>query len=324
MLMAENSNVTNREILKEGLPWYWWFHGVSAVTSVLGNLLVIFLILTRSSLRTTPNWFVLSLAVADFLVGAVVFPLRLVFEVVFQNRPTSNYFVNVVDYFLLKASMTNLCVLTLNRYLSIMYPLKHVYLKKKYNVIKLILTAWFIAFLFPLIFLLLNLFVKDALIKRYYIMFLLIFLEIVPCVALTLAYLHIIYFARRQREQIKKQKSQLKHNYPTRRVKERYKKNKTMIRVLGGVIGFFVLSYLVDISRVWLKYIDLNEATNTSLLSKISFLLLYANSAVNVFFYGLFKKDFRAEIWKMFCELFSRGKDPSRSFFSAEKKTTKL
>lgn len=321
--MADHLNGTN-EVLHKGLTWYWWFHGVTAVTTIIGNLFVIVLILNCPSLRTAQNWFVLSLALADFLVGAVIFPLRLVFEVFMKNRPTSNYFINFVEYFLLKSSMTNLCTLTLDRYLSIIYPLKHVFLKKKSSVIKVIVTAWCTAFFFPFVFLLLNLFETDTSIKRYYVIFLLIVLEILPCVVLSLAYLHIIYFSRRQWAQIKKQKIQLQHNYPRKRATEKCTRNNTMIRVLGGVIGFFVASYSVDICRVWQKYINLNEDTNRTLLSKISFLLLYANSAVNVFFYGIFKKDFRTEISKIFPEVLSRGKNPSRLLFSAVKKTTQL
>ena len=44
------------------------------VIVIIGNGLVIYLITTRRKLRTKTNWFVLSLAVADFGVGAIYFP----------------------------------------------------------------------------------------------------------------------------------------------------------------------------------------------------------------------------------------------------------
>ena len=50
----------------------WWYNilgWILAVVAVVGNGLVIFLITTKQRLHTTANWFILSLAVADFGVG---------------------------------------------------------------------------------------------------------------------------------------------------------------------------------------------------------------------------------------------------------------
>jgi hypothetical protein len=74
-----------------------------------------------------------------------------------------------------------------------------------------------------------------------------------------------------------------------------------MTRVLGGVnfIGFFLTSHIVFVYRAWLKYVS-TPPTVDDTLNKIVFSLMYANSAINVFFYGFFKKDFRSEITKLF------------------------
>ena len=54
--------------------WFWiigWFLTVLAVT---GNALVIWLVTTKRRLRTTANFFIVSLAIADFCIGLFSFP----------------------------------------------------------------------------------------------------------------------------------------------------------------------------------------------------------------------------------------------------------
>lgn len=308
--MTNFSNLSNYgDDSSDGLSSFWWIlRGVIATITVLGNLLVILLILTQSSLRKTQNWFVLSLGVADFLVGAVLFPLHFVFEVLYHHRPNADHFVNFTHDFILYASMTNLCSLTLDRYLSIIHPMKHMFLKKKRNIVKTIATAWMLAFMFSFGDFIIHMCVKrtDTIAKGYHIFLLLSFIAF-PCVSLPVAYFRILYFVRLHQSRIKTQTIQLQHNYNLSKETERNKKNKRMIQVLGGIIGFFVISYLVLIYRAWLRYV-LAVSSIDMTLSKVSFLILHSNSAINVFFYGIFKKDFRDAIGNLFCIYFHRGK----------------
>lgn len=53
---------------------------VVIVVTVIGNTLVILAVLTTRRLRTVTNCFVMSLAVADWLVGILVMPTSLVYQ----------------------------------------------------------------------------------------------------------------------------------------------------------------------------------------------------------------------------------------------------
>ena len=53
--------------MKAGI-WYWALGGILSVSTVLGNSLVIYLIISRKRLHKTVNWFLFSLAVADLCV----------------------------------------------------------------------------------------------------------------------------------------------------------------------------------------------------------------------------------------------------------------
>ena len=54
--------------------WFQILGWPLTVIIIIGNGLVIYLITTRRKLRTKTNWFVLSLAVADFAFGLICFP----------------------------------------------------------------------------------------------------------------------------------------------------------------------------------------------------------------------------------------------------------
>jgi len=51
---------------------------IIAVTSVVGNFMVIWTIIRHRHMRTVTNYYILNLAVADFLVALVVMPLKLI------------------------------------------------------------------------------------------------------------------------------------------------------------------------------------------------------------------------------------------------------
>ena len=110
--------------------WPLWFQITSwllTVIIIIGNGLVIYLITTRRKLRTKTNWFVLSLAVADFGFGATYFP-RL--SVCWISDETCVNYVIIIAYsigiFFMFASVMNLCVLTLDHYLAIVKPMRYI------------------------------------------------------------------------------------------------------------------------------------------------------------------------------------------------------
>lgn len=55
--------------------------GFLIIGTIIGNMFVIFAILTDRNLRTVGNYLILSLAIADFLVAIIVMPIGAVYEV---------------------------------------------------------------------------------------------------------------------------------------------------------------------------------------------------------------------------------------------------
>lgn len=98
---------------------------------VVGNMLVIIAIATEKALKNIQNWFIASLAVADFFLGLLIMPFSLANEImgywIFGYWWCDIY--SAMDVLLCTASIMNLCLISLDRYWSITQAVE--YLKKR-------------------------------------------------------------------------------------------------------------------------------------------------------------------------------------------------
>lgn len=101
------------------------------IVIVVGNMLVIIAIATEKALKNIQNWFIASLAVADFFLGLVIMPFSLANEImgywIFGYWWCDIY--SAMDVLLCTASIMNLCLISLDRYWSITQAVD--YLKKR-------------------------------------------------------------------------------------------------------------------------------------------------------------------------------------------------
>jgi len=97
------------------------------VIALAGNLLVIVAVVTDRNLRRTSNYFIVSLALADALVAAVVMTFAIVNDVlgrwVFGAR-TCRVWMSA-DVMCSTASILNLCAISLDRYIHVRSPLHY-------------------------------------------------------------------------------------------------------------------------------------------------------------------------------------------------------
>ncbi|KAJ8684372.1 hypothetical protein QAD02_020164 [Eretmocerus hayati] len=97
------------------------FVTILMIVIVVGNMLVIIAIATEKALKNIQNWFIASLAVADFFLGLVIMPFSLANEIM-------GYWIfgywwcdvhSAMDVLLCTASIMNLCLISLDRFWSI-------------------------------------------------------------------------------------------------------------------------------------------------------------------------------------------------------------
>ncbi|TRZ21250.1 hypothetical protein HGM15179_005776 [Zosterops borbonicus] len=114
-----------------------------------GNGLVCLSVCTERALKTTTNYFIVSLAVADLLLALLVLPLYVYSE--FQGGVWSLSTVlcdalMTMDVMLCTASIFNLCAISVDRFIAVQIPLN--YNRRQIDLRQLILisTTWIFAF----------------------------------------------------------------------------------------------------------------------------------------------------------------------------------
>ncbi|KAK6469521.1 alpha-1A adrenergic receptor-like [Huso huso] len=100
---------------------------VFIVFGILGNILVILSVVCHRHLQTVTHYFIVNLAVADLLLSSVVLPFSATFEIL-GRWVFGRIFCNIwaaVDVLCCTASIMSLCVISVDRYVGVSYPLRY-------------------------------------------------------------------------------------------------------------------------------------------------------------------------------------------------------
>ncbi|XP_052797706.1 octopamine receptor-like [Mya arenaria] len=117
---------------------------ILAILTVAGNIFVIHAVFTNRALRIVPNFFIVSLAVADLLVAILVMPFHI------STNITGAWIYGGVlcqiwltsDVFLCTASILNLCIIALDRYWAIHDPIRYAQKRTVKRVLVMIAISW--------------------------------------------------------------------------------------------------------------------------------------------------------------------------------------
>lgn len=114
---------------------------------VVGNMLVIIAIATEKSLKNIQNWFIASLAVADFFLGLVIMPFSLANELmgywIFGSWWCDIH--SAMDVLLCTASINNLCLISLDRYWSITKAVEYLKTRTPMRAAIMIAAVWIVS-----------------------------------------------------------------------------------------------------------------------------------------------------------------------------------
>ncbi|XP_066571122.1 trace amine-associated receptor 9-like [Amia ocellicauda] len=278
----------------------------SVLITVGGNLVVIISISHFKQLHSPNNLLVLSLAIADFLLGLFVLPFSMIrsVETCWYMGPLFCKLHTSVDILLCTTSVFHLCFIAIDRYYAVCEPLRYA------NKITIRVSRIFITFgwVFPAIYSFGIIYTKsndrgleelDAILsceggcflffnKLWAILNAVIFYA--PCFGMIGIYARILTVARNQAKLIHTVKDRTFSLEETRRKAQRNREQKAA-KTLGIVMGVFLvcwLPYIIDtMIDVYVKFV-----TPAAVYDGIIW-LVYINSAFNPLIYAFFYPWFR-------------------------------
>lgn len=283
--------------------WYWVISFIIVTLTIVGNGTVIFLIITRRCLDITNNYFILSLATADISTGIFVIPsMYLCEQLKTCNFQIAYVFINTIFF----ASVANVCSMTLDRYISIVIPLKYFMYMTKKRVMTIICLSWVIPFIVNVIPLTYS--KADPAIeleaKRIYDPIQIVVFVILPIVLMLIVYARIYVIAKKIARQTNQTQNQLRYNdsnsnnSPERTKKERREKRNRegSVAVIGAVIILFALCWALAVYNFTCTVFKICKAPYDSFIT--ARLLIHLNSSINPIVYAVLKKDIRRELRK--------------------------
>lgn len=130
---------------------------VFVAVTVLGNCLVIVAVIREPALRTITNYFIVSLAIADLLMGGVVMPFAVASHVTREHWLFGQSWCDLwhaFDVLSSTASILNLCMIAVERYWAVENPMRYPARVTRRRCLLMISAVWLCSCLisFPAIF----------------------------------------------------------------------------------------------------------------------------------------------------------------------------
>ena len=117
------------------------------IATIAGNVLVVTAVVIEHSLRHLTNYFIVSLATADLLIGITVLPFSATYEILgyWAFGPHICVMWCAIDVLCCTASILNLVAISVDRYLAISKPMLYPHLNTPKRVAGTILFVWLLA-----------------------------------------------------------------------------------------------------------------------------------------------------------------------------------
>ena len=281
--------------------WFWILGWFFTVLALLGNGLVVFLVISkRSLLHTTTNWFIVSLAVADFFAALAFLPPRYI----------SNFYYNIdlshaglwykICFTFMYCSTTNLCVLTVDRYIAVVMPLKYASFRETKTSVRLICVAWSTALIFFTL--------PASLSYRGNETFTLVFetnrvfmFQVFPSIFFALVTCRLILIAKKLSRKCATIEAQVRYNYASQQtaaIRNVFRPERKAAVMTILIITLFNITYAAGTYFCYCFIVKTCVVPAT--MVKIIYLLFIINVTANPIVYAFFKKDIKKNLLELF------------------------
>lgn len=261
-----------------------------AIAITLANGLVFALFYRRKSLRTSSNYLLLGLAVCDFLTGAINIPYFIVFsfEVVPQAiQKDYSYWLYILHTLMSVSAAYHILVITAEKYLAIVRPLKH-YLVTKKMALKVLAGIWITSASIAVI----PLLWKNSQSRVYFI----VHSSVCLLVVFVLPYAFMIYAYIVMFKAITSKRRPSSTHRDTSRLHKKSIHDQKCILVFAVMAAVFALCWLPYFTIALLLNIEIHLKSNNSKptlkTTKVLAFVRYMTSIINPLLYTFFKRDF--------------------------------
>ena len=277
-----------------------WF---LTVVCILGNGAVILIITRTPALRSTAGGvFVLSLAVADFGVGLLYFPVTYICENFSCNFYAERIFITFSSFYLY-ATRFNLFALTVDRYASIEFPLRYTMFSTKKRIYLVVVTAWLVAvvvtftdsipsYIAPEIQAHVGGFLAWSIVHA-------VVFNLIPSIILFVTTARLMLVVKRLRRQTSAIIAQLSFNKMSCDVTvNRRSREFDYAKVVVVLVSIFAAVFLTEMTANICLLLKISLCNSDPFDSGL-YILNLINSSANPFVYVLLKKDIRSEFRKV-------------------------
>ncbi|XP_064159392.1 trace amine-associated receptor 13c-like [Anguilla rostrata] len=278
---------------------------VVVTVTVCGNLLVIISICHFKNLQTPTNFLLLSLAMADFLVGVIVMPLY--FTIMIDPKRCFGTVVctifNIATFHLTCVSIYNVSLIAVDRCLALSNPF-HYSMKMTVNLtLKIVTILWMCSLIYNLVLLYFNVNITNmkvnitcsecvVIVNKVWAIvdFILVFL--IPCSMIIVIYLKIFAIAKRHASKIRSVRKCQKTNIGS------VVSEKKAAKTLGVLVAVFLLCLVPFYVSAFLDGYISNRSVQLAV--SVTLTILYLNSSINPIIYALFYPWFQRSVKLIF------------------------
>ncbi|XP_035279756.1 trace amine-associated receptor 13c-like [Anguilla anguilla] len=273
--------------------------------TVCGNLLVIVSICHFKQLHTPTNILLLSLAVADFLVGVTGMPFHFIswldphwcLETIYCTL------FNIASFYMTCVSIYNVALIAVDRYFALSNPFLYCTKMTVNLTLRMLYILWLSSLIYNVLFIYINGNISEitgnvtcteciVTANEFWTIFDFVIVFIVPCVTIIIMYLNVFAIARKHAHEIncvRKQNSSgtKMNNFSTGSERKAAKK-------LGILVAVFLLCLLPYYINAFLSVYITTPSEYLTYMSTVT--LLYLNSSINPIIYALFYPWFQKSV----------------------------
>ncbi|XP_036438677.1 trace amine-associated receptor 13c-like [Colossoma macropomum] len=270
-----------------------------ALLTVCGNLLIIISVCHFKQLHTPTNMLILSLAVSDFLVGALLIPLTLIWTIescwIFNHGVCTGYMLT--SYFLTSTSIYNVALIAVDRYFALSTPFLYTKAVSVSTMCIVVLCDWFVLLLYNVALQYFNGNLRNVLtcpgdcfllLDEVWSLVDLLVTFIFPCAVIIILYTLVFIIAKKHATAIRELNAQTA-TQTSKNMTDSMKSERKAAKVLGILVSVFLAClFPYFIYSLLGNVIEIEAESFQKVL-----ILVYLNSTINPVIYALFYPWFR-------------------------------